>query len=54
MTEMSGFVQIKSFFRLDTDLKKRRYVGSVAARVLLILFLGFNYQKQWDLKQLPY
>ncbi len=42
MTEMSGFVQTKSFFRLDTDLKKRRYVGSVAALVLLILFLGFN------------
>ena len=39
---ISGFVQIQSFFRLDTDLKKRRYVGAVTALVLLILFMGFN------------
>ena len=33
---------MKSFFRLDTDLKKRRLVGILIAIVLLALFLAFN------------
>ncbi len=33
---------MKSFFRLDTDLKKRRLVGILIAVVLLVLFLAFN------------
>ena len=33
---------MKSFFRLDTDLKKRRLVGILIAVVLLALFLAFN------------
>ena len=33
---------MKSFFRLDTDLKKRRLVGFLIAAALLALFLAFN------------
>ena len=34
--------QLQSFFRLDTDLKKRRFAGIVVAIVLLSIFLAFN------------
>ena len=42
ISQISDFGPVQSFFRLDTDLKKRRYTGIVVALVLLIIFLGFN------------
>ncbi len=34
--------RVRSFFRLDTDLKKRRFIGVLMAVVILGLFLAFN------------
>ena len=42
ISQISDFGPVQSFFRLDTDLKKRRYTGIVVVLVLLIIFLGFN------------